>query len=233
MTAPGVGAADLAAYGLGGAGPVVDLADALAHGCFDGDDGGDAVELTADALEAKDERGDPIDAHAAAITALAGEASRVALNAVPLDDDEAVVDGDPEPPPPSSVAHRFVCATRHLARAAVRARWARHWRQMAAACAHLWNAVVSLWVSPLAFRSRALAAYDEDLGAAAAAVRSANGNDGDGDDTVAVLTGLHGFADQPQLDPAPFVAAAHALLDFFELLAHVRYLGCPVSQCGL
>lgn len=99
MTAPGVGAADLAAYGLGGAGPVVDLADALAHGCFDGDDGGDAVELTADALEAKDERGDPIDAHAAAITALAGEASRVALNAVPLDDDEAVVDGDPEPPP--------------------------------------------------------------------------------------------------------------------------------------
>ena len=73
----------------------------------------------------------------------------------------------------------------------------------------MWNASVSLWVSPYAFRSRALASFDES-------------------DSERV----HGFCDMPQLDPAPLWAAAHALLDFLELLTLGAARPPGVSDCG-
>lgn len=121
MMAPNIGTEGLAACDdVSGAGPLYDLSDALSRGAFDGDDG-ETAEPSAQELEAKDERGDPIDAHAAAIATLAAEASREALNAPKTDADDTLATHTNEPVR-LSVAKKFVVATRHLSRAAVHVR---------------------------------------------------------------------------------------------------------------
>ena len=122
MMAPNIGTEGLAACDdVSGAGPLYDLSEALSRGVFDGDDGGETAEPSAQELEAKDERGDPIDAHAAAIAMLAAEASREALDAPKTDTDDALAT-DTNEPAQLSVAKKFFVATLHLSRAAVRVR---------------------------------------------------------------------------------------------------------------
>lgn len=67
---------------------------------------------------------------------------------------------------------------------------------MTSACAHLWNATVSLWVSPLAFRARALVTFDQDIAACEFANPDVENADND-EIAENVPAGLHGFADQP------------------------------------
>ena len=55
---------------------------------------------------------------------------------------------------------------------------------------------MSLWVSPLAFRARALVTFDQDIAACEFAKRDVENADND-ETTENVPAGLHGFADQP------------------------------------
>ena len=141
-----VGAEDLAPLGVLGDGPLTDLGEAIAAGVFDGDAGSERAEPSDDELEAREARGTSalrlicreryfrqgrlgsvgqhVDAHGAAITALAAETSRRALEAAavqPHVDDtdqdgdgsgDAQLIGSADVPQPPSAAQKFVNAMR-------------------------------------------------------------------------------------------------------------------------
>ena len=113
--------------GVLGDGPLTDLGEAIAAGVFDGDAGSERAEPSDDELEAREARGTSalrlicreryfrqgrlgsvgqhVDAHGAAITALAAETSRCALEATAVQAhvDDTDQDGDD---------HNMFCAAR-------------------------------------------------------------------------------------------------------------------------
>ena len=89
------------------------------------------------------DRGDYSEADT--VAALAEDSARAAMKA------DAKSSQEEEEPVEKDVAQRVMEVTRHLSRAATRARWGRHWRQLASATSHLWNVLTFLWLSPLAY----------------------------------------------------------------------------------